>query len=115
MAYKRVFWGLVFIGLGVLLLAEQVTGADYGLSLWPVLACLVGLAIIADKVTSGFHWALGLYIGGYGLAEILYDAGQITFTGSDVLAKGWPVLLIGLGLDTLIDRKSWIRVRWDRI
>jgi len=51
-SFRRYFWGLVFIGLGVLLLLDNLHVIDFGdfvARFWPVIIIVVGLLIIFGK------------------------------------------------------------------
>ena len=102
----RQLWGLILLVLGVLVLL-QVTGVyNFGLAFWPVVLVLLGIAIIWKSFEfGGFSWiglGLGLWLGGIGLFNILYQAGATTLSGSDIASYGWPLLLIALGFSILV-------------
>ncbi|MFZ5816099.1 MAG: LiaF domain-containing protein [Bacillota bacterium] len=100
---KRIFWGMVFIALGVLALLQGTGAFNFGLSFWPVVLTLIGLGITYDSLTkrrgpSWFGLALGLWLGSMGLFTILHDAGVTPqLSGSDIAQAGWPLLMIALG------------------
>ncbi|HED24736.1 MAG TPA: hypothetical protein ENN91_06390 [Firmicutes bacterium] len=102
---RRQIWGVILLVLGVLILL-QVTGVYYfGLSFWPVVLVLAGLAAVWESVSHGLkHWVLlglGFWIGGIGLFNILSAAEVVTLTGNDIARYGWPVLLVAMGLAIL--------------
>lgn len=106
---KRYFWGAVFILLGVLSLLQGVGFQNYGLRGWPVFMTLVGAAIVLESLTKrrGPQWfglALGLWLGAYGLFDILYEAGLTGIQGGDILRHGWPILLIAMGFSIFFGR-----------
>lgn len=110
---KRGVVGLVLVGLGVLLLFQELGLANLGLQFWPVVMTLFGGVLI----WSGLRWwpswikiALGLWVGSIGLFTILHNAGVSPIRGSDITAKGWPFLLIAIGLSALLG--GGFRVRW---
>ncbi len=110
---KRRLWGLLLLVLGLLVLL-QVTGVyDFGLSFWPVVLLLLGIAILWESIGFGliswFTLALGMWVGGIGLFGILSNAGITVLTGSDIARYGWPLLLVAIGLSILFgDRAGFL-------
>jgi len=119
---RKTFWGLVFVALGILALLQSAGPFNFGLAFWPVVWTLIGLAILYESFrrVSWFGLALGLWIGGIGVVDILNGAGVLPFGHSFVVRMGWPVLLIAIGLSVLFGSKRWYRVhlgdmsRWGR-
>ncbi len=102
-------WGFILLTLGILVLL-QVTGVyNLGLAFWPVVLVLLGIAIIWHSFGKGvFSWVglgLGLWVGGIGLFNILYNAGATALSGSDVARYGWPLILIALGLSIIFGNR----------
>lgn len=110
---KRIFWGLALVGLGVILTVERVMGIHLGLSFWSVVLTLVGGSIMWGSVRKGSpSWlglALGLYIGGIGLFDILHAAQVSLYDGGFVARNGWPVLLIAVGLSVIFGKRPRFR------
>lgn len=117
-SFRRQFWGLVLILLGVLALI-QMSGFHLGLSFWPVVWLVLGLSALWHglKRTSWFSIAFGLWLGGIGLFDILHDAGLTAITGRNIAAAAWPLVLVALGLGLLLGKNRWVHgfdVRFDR-
>lgn len=114
---KRQFWGVVITILGVLALLQVLKVYQFGLAFWPVVLLLGGLAILwsSFKRLNWFGLALGLWVGGIGLFDILANAEVSTITGGDIAKGGWPLLLVAVGVSTLFGRNSlrWIYRGWD--
>jgi lia operon protein LiaF len=104
---KRQFWGVVITLVGVLALL-QVLGLNFGLQFWPVVLVLVGLSILLPSIRklSWFGMALGAWVGGIGLFDILYAADAAPFAGNVIAKAGWPLLLVAIGVSVLFGRKS---------
>lgn len=108
---KRQFWGVVLTAVGVLALMQMTMGYQFGLTFWPVVLVLVGVGILWSSFwkMSWFGLALGLYLGGIGLFDILSRAGISMITGNDISRNGWPLLLVAIGVSMFFGRKS---TRW---
>lgn len=110
---KSQFWGVVFTAVGVMALLQMLTIMNFGLSFWPVVLTLAGLAILwsSFRKVSFFGLAVGLWVGGMGLADILVRAGVDTvgITGHTIAANGWPLLLVAIGV-SLVFGKSPFKV-----
>lgn len=116
---RRSFWGVVFILLGVLSLLQGLGIQHFGLRGWPVFMTLVGAAIAVESFSRrrGPQWfglALGLWLGAYGLVDILHDAGLTDLEGSAILSGGWPLLLIAIGFSIVFGRGIRVVVSTDR-
>ena len=116
---KKTIWGLALITVGVLAFL-QVTGIHYfGLSLWPVLLVLAGVAIILGSFSkwvqrgrpSWFGMTAGLWIGAIGLLEILKATGIVVLSSIAAASMGWPLLLIARGLSGIFRRRG-IHGQW---
>lgn len=110
---KRTFWGIILIALGAVFLLQSIAPGQYNfnLGLWPVLAIVGGLAILGNafRYPNWFGIALGLWLSGYGVFETLHRAGVWEYAGSDILSKGWPLLLVAIGASIVFGRRSWWR------
>lgn len=108
---KRQFWGLVVTTVGVMALLQVMNVFNFGLEFWPVVLALVGIAILwsAFWKVSFFGLALGLWLAGIGVADILVNAGVNTggVTGGVIASNGWPLLLVAIGVSLLFGRKSF--------
>lgn len=108
---KRQLWGVIILAIGILVLL-QVTGVfELGLSFWPLVLLLLGIAIVWESMSHGFRsWfllGLGLWVGGIGLFNILSAAGFSVLSGGDIARYGWPLMLVAIGLSILIGDRGW--------
>jgi lia operon protein LiaF len=108
---KRQFWGVVITIVGVLALLQVLNLFNFGLSFGPVALTLAGLAILwsSFRKVSWFGLALGLWVGGIGLFEILNNAGLSPVDGGMIARAGWPILLVAIGVSVLFGKSS---LRW---
>lgn len=109
---KRIFWGTVFVALGVLYLIQEIGSINLGLSFWPVVGVLFGGILIWSGLRRAgwMKLALGLWVGAIGLLNILHRAEVVTgVSGADVFAKGWPLILIAIGLSVMFGRSFMFR------
>jgi lia operon protein LiaF len=108
---KRTVGGVILIALGVMATLQSMQIYNFGLAFWPAVLVLVGGSMIwsSFRHTSWFGLALGLYLGGIGLLDILSRAGVTPYTGHDMAAKGWPLILVAVGLSVLFGKKTWWR------
>ncbi len=106
-------WGLILVVLGILVLLQVIEVYNFGLAFWPVVLLLIGFAILWESISRGYHFwfllGLGLWVGGIGLFDILFNAGVTGLSGSDIARYGWPVILVAIGLSILIgNRRSFL-------
>ena len=108
---KKHIWGLIFIGLGVLVLLQVLELFFFGLTFWPTILLLLGILIITESISHGIiSWvtlAVGLWVGGIGLFNILSNIGWIAISGSEIARFGWPLILVAIGLSFLLGDKSY--------
>ena len=104
-ARKRIFWGLILVGLGVMFLFEHFEALELAMMwrFWPLILLVSGLVDVLSA-TRWKHIGEGMnqiVIGGWLLACLEHLWG---FTWNN----SWPVLLIGIGttivLGSLPDR-----------
>ncbi len=92
----RVFWGLIIILFGVLLLLDQLGQLDFGWVVsryWPVLLILVGLSqLFANNFRNTGGPLLLIVLG------IIFELGKLDILGRSVWNYIWPVLIIVVGL-----------------
>lgn len=109
--------GLVLIVIGVLALLQSSGQYHFGLEFWPAVLVVLGGSMIIHGLKRWpprwFSLALGLYAGGYGLLEILNNAGVTPYDGRVITAQTWPLLLIAIGLSIVFGRRSFI-FRWGK-
>lgn len=107
---ERRIWGFVLILTGVAALIQGTGVYHFGLAFWPVVLFLLGMLLIRFSFTqwpsSWFILGLGLWVGGIGLFEILFNAGLTELGGRDITRNGWPVLLVALGASIMFDRRK---------
>lgn len=107
---KRVVWGVLLVGFGLVFLLENIGLVDTYLSLWPVLLFLAGVFVCYGALSGrrGIEWfslSLGIWLAAMGLFEVLSDAGVTPEIDAGwVASRGWPILLIGSGAGMLIRR-----------
>lgn len=103
---KRVLWGLVLVALGVLYLLQEIGQFNFGLAFWPIMGVLFGCAMLITSLRrpSWPKLALGLWVGSIGLFTMLHNAGVSELTGRDIASKGWPIILIAIGLSIIFGR-----------
>lgn len=108
---KRQFWGLMLIVFGTLALLQSTGSFYFGLSFWPVVLMIAGLSILwgSFRSTSWFGLALGLWLTGMGLVDVLHANGLTELTRGDVVSSGWPLVLVAIGLSMIFGRRrKWV-------
>ena len=102
-----IFFPLVLIILGVIFLLNNIgvlTGDVWNtiLQLWPVLLIALGLdTILRRQGLVGPVFLIGL-----GIVFLLANYGLLAVNVWDVVLRLWPVLLVAIGLDIVIGRRS---------
>jgi hypothetical protein len=104
---SSLFWPAVLILIGVLFLMGNLNMLQYSgwnliWRLWPVLLIIMGLDSLWDR--SGVAGPL-LAIGA-GIVFLLSNFNVITWGAWDLVWRLWPVLIIAIGLDIAIGRRS---------
>lgn len=107
---KGIFFPLLLLTAGVLLLLSNfgyLPGGIWGFVevYWPVILIISGL----DGLFSGNGITGSLLIAGFGGLLLAGNLGYITLSAWELIVKGWPLILIGAGLDFIIGRRSAIR------
>jgi hypothetical protein len=96
----RVFWGIIIILFGVLLLLDQLGRLDFGSIIsryWPVLLILIGLwQLFANSFRSP---AGPLFIIALG---VIFELGRLQILGRSAWHYVWPLLIIAVGLGMLL-------------
>jgi hypothetical protein len=101
------FWPAILITVGVLFLLRNfhlLTG-DVGstlLQLWPVLLIIIGL----DSLIQGHGLAGPVFLIGLGVVFLLNNFGHLPWNAWELILRLWPVLIIAIGLDILVGRRS---------
>lgn len=92
---NRIFWGLMLIVLGTLLLLDRMGELDFGDVIgrfWPVLFILIGLAIL---INSRFRDAgSGLFFILFGAVFLLFE---LDILDHDAWRYAWPLGIIAVG------------------
>lgn len=108
---KRTFWGVILIALGVMATLQSMGIYNFGLAFWPAVLLLMGATMLwsSFRHTSWFGLALGLYLGGIGLLDMLHRAEVTRYSGGDIAARGWPLILVAIGVSVLVGKNNWLR------
>lgn len=108
-ARRSLFWPLTLILLGLVFLAYNLGLLNQDvwstlLDLWPLLLVLIGLdGILNRSGVVGPSLMIGL-----GLIFLLSNFGYLLVDVWQMILSLWPVLLIAIGFDILIGRRSWL-------
>lgn len=106
---RSLFWPLVLIILGLVFLAYNLgmlTDDVWStlIKLWPLLLVLIGLdGLLNRSGVVGPSLMIGL-----GIIFLLNNFGYLVLDVWQVVLSLWPVLLIAIGFDILIGRRSWL-------
>jgi hypothetical protein len=102
-----IFWPILLITLGAVFLLRNVGGLsgdawDNLLRLWPVLLIALGLDSLyrREGVAGAVFWI------GLGVVFLLANLGMFAWNVWDVVFNLWPILLIAIGLDIVLGRRS---------
>lgn len=103
------FGPLVLIAIGIVFLLNNMgvlTGDVWGniLRLWPVLLIAIGL----DSIYRGNGVVGAAFMIGIGAVFLLANYGYLAVDVWLVILRLWPLLLVAIGFDILIGRRSWI-------
>jgi hypothetical protein len=106
---RSLFWPLTLIIIGLVFLSYNLGLLNDDawstlVNLWPLLLVLIGLDSILDR--SGIVGP-SLMIG-LGVVFLLNNFGYLILDVWQVVLSLWPVLLIAVGFDLLIGRRSWL-------
>jgi predicted membrane protein len=92
----RIFWGLVIVLFGVLLLLDQLDQLDFGRVIsryWPVLLILVGFwNLFANNFRNTGGPVLLIALG------VIFELGKLDILGRNAWNFVWPILIIAVGL-----------------
>ncbi|NMB54740.1 MAG: hypothetical protein GYA15_08560 [Leptolinea sp.] len=105
-----IFFPLILLTAGVLLLLSNLgylPGGFWGFVevYWPILIIICGL----DGLIRGNGITGSLLIAGIGVVLLAGNLGYISLSAWELLAKGWPLILIGIGLDIIIGKRTVFR------
>jgi len=104
------FFPLLLLSAGVLLLMSNfgyLPGGFWGFvqMYWPALLIVAGL----DGLIRGNGITVSILVAGFGGVLMAGNLGYITVTTWDLLAKAWPLIFIGMGLDIIIGHRTAVR------
>lgn len=107
---RGLFFPLLLLGAGVLLLLSNfgyIQGGFWGFveTYWPALLILAGL----DGLIKGEGITASLFIAGVGGLLLAGNLGFATISAWDMLSKGWPLILVGIGIDIILGRHTIAR------
>jgi hypothetical protein len=103
------FGPLILIAIGIVFLLNNMgilTGDIWGniLNLWPVLLIAIGL----DSIYRGNGVVGAAFMIGIGTVFLLANLGYLAIDVWRVIFRLWPLLLVAIGFDILIGRRSWL-------
>jgi hypothetical protein len=107
---RGLFFPLLLLSAGVLLLMSNfgyLPGGFWGFvqTYWPALLILAGL----DGLIKGEGITASVLIAGVGGLLLAGNLGYASISAWDMLSKGWPLILIGIGVDIILGRHSIAR------
>lgn len=102
-----IFLPVVLITAGVLFLLQNfnLLSGDVGstlLRLWPLLLILIGL----DNLLQGHGLAGPVFLIGLGVVFLFNNFGNLPWNVWELILRLWPVLIIAIGLDIVVGRRS---------
>jgi vacuolar-type H+-ATPase subunit I/STV1 len=106
---RAIFWGVVFVTLGMLLLLSNYQVLEFSKE-WPILLIIWGLFKIINGIVKGNRISWGLTISLIGIV-LLMSNHQISWFIFK-FSRDWPIILIALGVLKVIDALSareWFR------
>jgi hypothetical protein len=98
---------VILIAAGVIFLLRNfnILSGDVGstlIQLWPLLFILIGL----DSLLQGHGLAGPVFLIGLGVVFLLNNFGRLPWNSWELILRLWPVLIIAIGLDIMIGRRS---------
>ena len=100
-------WPAILITIGVVLLLKNmnvVRGDTWTtiLHLWPILLIALGLESIFQRrgLIGPVFWIV------LGIVFLISEMGMANWNSLEIILKFWPLILIALGLDVLLPRRS---------
>jgi hypothetical protein len=105
-------WPIILITVGVIFLLSNlgILGEDIWDNiwrLWPVIFIAIGL----DSLLRRSEIAGPVFMIGLGIVFLLSSVGVIGWGAWDILWRLWPVLLVSIGLELIIGRRSlWVSI-----
>lgn len=101
---NRMLWGATLIVLGLLGFLQVVGEVNFGLAFWPVVLVLLSITFLSSGIRrrAWFPLALGVWVLGIGVFDMLHNAGVTEASGSTVVRVGWPLMFVGVGLAVMM-------------
>lgn len=102
-----IFWPLLLVAAGGILLLTNLNALpgnlwDYISRYWPLLFILGGL----DQIYQGRGWVGGIITLGLGGVLLAGNLGLLPWSGLDLLLRLWPVFIVALGLDLMMQGRT---------
>ena len=107
---RGLFFPLLLLSAGVLLLMSNMGYLPGGFwnfvqTYWPALLILAGI----DGLIKGEGITASVLIAGVGGLLLAGNLGYGSISAWDLLSKGWPLILVGIGIDIIIGRHTVAR------
>lgn len=98
-----IFWPLMLVAVGAILLMTNLNALpgnlwDYVAKYWPLLFILSGL----DQIYQGRSWVGAVIMLGLGGVLLAGNLNVLPWSGLDLLLRLWPVFIVALGLDLMM-------------
>lgn len=106
---RSLFFPLLLIAVGVVFLLDNLGALQgdawsYLASLWPVILIVIGL----DSIYRGEGIVGAAFMIGLGVVFLLANLGYLDLNIWQLALRLWPLLLVAIGFDILIGRRSWL-------
>jgi lia operon protein LiaF len=111
---SRYLVGILLILAGLFALLHVVTGFPYIVHWWPAMLTVFGVAVLASSLRrlQWFGIAVGIWVGGVGIIDILHANNLTELTGRDVWGSGWALVLVALGLSLIFRPRHLFRAKF---
>lgn len=102
-----IFWPLMLVAVGLVLLLTNLSALpgnlwDYLAKYWPILFILGGL----DQIYQGKSWVGAVIMLGLGGILLAGNFNVLPWNGLDLLLRLWPVIIVAVGLDLMMQGRS---------
>lgn len=102
-----IFWPLMLVAVGAILLMTNLNALpgnlwDYVAKYWPLLFILSGL----DQIYQGKGWVGAVIMLGLGGVLLAGNLNALPWSGLDLLLRLWPVFIVALGLDLMMQGRT---------
>lgn len=103
------FFPLLLIAVGVIFLLDNFGALEgdawsYIATFWPILLIVIGL----DSIYRGEGIVGAAFMLGLGVVFLLSNLGYLDLNIWQLVLRLWPLLLVAIGIDLLIGRRSWV-------